>query len=404
MAGLNWKLNGAHDFQMPVYRWSLSKGQVFLAFLFFCIFPADAKAISAPTPRANQDQIKVIESNLSREKQKFEKFNSREKDLLQEVSDLEQDVAEKIRGVDELGEKIRLAKIEVKKLEKKAALLEQSLKNIEIQLEKRLVALYKYARKGYIKILADVSEPDQFWQRVKYLKAITEEDRKVLLKLAGEELEYKRRISRTKEQLEKKKVIKNKEEMRLASLRKGLEKQVIRLMKTHKEKEFYETAVKELRLAAQDLKQALLKIEKKEVYNTSQSSRFANAKHQLPFPIEGKVIRAKKLSGSAMPNLNKGIFIEGTSDTRVKAVFPGRVDFSGLLKGYGEIVIISHGSRFFTISAQLSQRKKKEGDMVELGEVIGLVGRNKSSKKARLYFEIRKAGKSLDPLRWLKAR
>jgi septal ring factor EnvC (AmiA/AmiB activator) len=40
--------------------------------------------------------------------------------------------------------------------------------------------------------------------------------------------------------------------------------------------------------------------------------------------------------------------------------------------------------------------------MVELGEVIGLVGQNGSSKRARLYFEIRRAGKSLDPLSWLK--
>ena len=381
---------------------SLFKDQVLLAFLLFCIFIADSYAISVPKPKANRDQINVIESNLSREKQKFEEFNSHEKDLLQELSDLEQDVAEKRQAIDELNEKIRLAKIEVKKLEKKRAHLEQLLKNTEIQVEKRLVVLYKYARKGYMKILANVSDSDQFWQRVKYLKAITEEDRKVLSRLAEEELEYKKGISRTKEQLDKEKAIKNEEEMRLASLKKGLEKQVIRLMNTHKEKVFYETAVKELQLAAQDLKQALLKIEKKEAYNITRSSRFADSKQKLPFPIEGRVIRANKLFGSARQNLNKGIFIEGSSDTKVKAVFPGRVDFSGQLKGYGEIVIINHGSRFFTISAQLRQRMKDEGDMVELGEVIGLVGQNGSSKRARLYFEIRRAGKSLDPLSWLK--
>ncbi len=169
---------------------SLFKDQVLLAFLLFCIFIADSYAISVPKPKANRDQIDVIESNLSREKQKLEKFNSHEKDLLQELSDLEQDVAEKRQAIDELNEKIRLAKIEVKKLEKKRAHLEQLLKNTEVQVEKRLVVLYKYARKGYMKILANVSDSDQFWQRVKYLKAITEEDRKVLSRLAEEELEY----------------------------------------------------------------------------------------------------------------------------------------------------------------------------------------------------------------------
>jgi len=97
------------------------------------------------------------------------------------------------------------------------------------------------------------------------------------------------------------------------------------------------------------------------------------------------------------------VFIE-SSDTDVKAVFPGRVDFSGQLKGYGEIIIINHGSRYFTISAQLYQRTKEEGDEVDSGEVIGFVSQSGSSKKTRVYFEIRKAGKSLNPLSWLKKR
>ena len=116
-----------------------------------------------------------------------------------------------------------------------------------------------------------------------------------------------------------------------------------------------------------------------------------------------KIIKEDKLSGSNRKQLNKGIFIAGISDHKVKAIFPGRVDFSGKLKGYGEVVIINHGSRFFTISAHISRLKKKEGDVVEKGEVIGFLKPSGPSKEARLYFEIRKGGKSLDPLKWLKA-
>jgi len=175
-------------------------------------------------------------------------------------------------------------------------------------------------------------------------------------------------------------------------------------MKTHKEKEFYETAVKELQLAAKNLKQALVKIEKKETYKALRSSRFSDSKGKLPFPLKGRIIKADKLSDSKSKLLNKGIFIAGVSDSKVKAVFPGRVDFSGRLKGYGEVIIINHGSRFFTISAQISSRKKQEGDVVAKGEVIGFVKRSGPSKESRLYFEIRKAGKSLDPLKWLKTK
>jgi len=279
--------------------------------------------------------------------------------------------------------------------------LKASLLDTEIKAAKRLVALYKYARKGYVKTLADVMDMEQLWQRVIYLRAISEEDRKALTKLAEEVLDYKTEISQIKEKIARKEAVEEQENERLAAMRGDLEEKVIRLMRIHKEKEFYETAVKELQLAAMDLKKTFSHIEKKKQYKTTWSSGFADAKRKLPFPLEGKIIRGDKFLGSKNQNFNKGVFIEG-SDTEVKAVFPGRVDFSGQLKGYGEIVIINHGSRYFTISAQLYQRTKEEGDEVGSGEVIGFVGQSGSSKKARLYFEIREAGKSLDPLSWLK--
>ena len=347
----------------------------------------------------NPDQIKIIESNLSHEKQEYEKFDSREKDLLKQVSELEQDVAERRRAVAELGKKIRASKIEIEKMEKKQALLEQSLDETEIKAANRLIALYKYARKGYINILADVVDMKQFWQRIVYLKAISEDDREELSRLAVLCVRYKNEIASVKDQIDKKVSVEKEEKARLNALTKELEEKVICLMKTHKEKEFYETAVKELQLGAQDLKQTFSDIKKKKEYETTRSSQFEDSKNKLPFPLEGKIIRGDKFLGRKDSNSNKGIFIEG-SGTEVKAIFPGRVDFSGRLKGYGELVVINHGSR--SISAQLSKRLKEEGDMVKSGDVIGLVEKNGTSAKARVYFEIRKAGQRLDPMGWLK--
>ncbi|MBW1828007.1 MAG: peptidoglycan DD-metalloendopeptidase family protein [Deltaproteobacteria bacterium] len=376
----------------------------FFPLFFFLFIPLlSFHGFHASKAIAKQDQIKIIESNLSREKQQYDKFDSREKDLLSRVSELELDVAEKKGAIEELREKIRLEKSEIKKLGKEQARLEASLLDTEIKAAKRLVALYKYARKGYVKTLADVMDMEQLWQRVIYLRAISEEDRKDLTKLAEEVLVYKKKISQIKEKIAKKEAAEKQENERQAAMRGDLEEKVLRLMRIHKEKEFYETAVKELQLAAVDLKKTFSHIEKKKQYKATWSSRFADSKRKLPFPLEGKIIRGDKLLGPKNQNFNKGVFIE-SSDTDVKAVFPGRVDFSGQLKGYGEIIIINHGSRYFTISAQLYQRTKEEGDEVDSGEVIGFVSQSGSSKKTRVYFEIRKAGKSLNPLSWLKKR
>ncbi len=372
----------------------------FLSLYIMLLFPVNFHALAAGE---NKDQIEIIESNLSRERQQYEKFDSREKDLLIQVSELEQDVSEKREAIDELGKKICLSKREIRNLEKKQTRLRNSLQDTEIKAAKRLVTLYKYARNGYIKTMAEVMDMRQLWQRMIYLKAISEEDRKELTKLSEEALNYKRSISKTRGKIAEKEAEGKKESARLVALREDLEERVIRLMRIHKEKGFYETAVKELQLAALDLKQTFSKIEKKKQYNTTWFSRFSGSRGKLPFPLEGKIIRGNKFLRSKTLNFNNGVFIEG-SGTEVKAVFPGRVDFSGRLKGYGEIVIVNHGSRYFTVSAQLSERIKEEGDSVESGDAIGLVSQDGSSKKARVYFEIRKAGKNLDPLRWLKKR
>lgn len=383
---------------------SIPRALLFFSFTFLNIVSGPSGAVSDTGFRARKDQIKVIESKLSRERQKLRAVGSQERGLLDQLADLEQEVAKKRQTIEELSRKIRLAKTAAGKLKHKLAELERLRKNTEIEVAKRLVVLYKYARKGYVKILANVSTLDELWHRTKYLKAIMKEDRKALARLAEEELRHKDEIKRIKEQIVEQESIGNEEKKRLSYLRKDLEKKVIRLMKIHKEKGFYETAVKELQLAAQNLKQTLLNIEKKAPYKIPRFSQFAESKGKLPFPIEGKIIKGGKLLWSERPNFNKGVFVGGSGDTKVKAVFPGRVDFSGRLKGYGDVIIVNHGSRFFTVSANLSQRIMQEGDVVERGEVIGLVGGNGFSKELGLYFEIRRAGENLDPLEWLKRR
>jgi septal ring factor EnvC (AmiA/AmiB activator) len=383
---------------------SLLKILIILSFISSTslLYPSDV--MSNPKHATNQDKIKEIESRLSKEKQKHKTISFQEKDILAHLSELEKEVAEKKQTIEELRKKIRISKIEIGKLEDRLANLWKLLRDAETRMAKRLVVLYKYVRRGYFRILANVNDLSQLWQRAKYLKAIMEQDQRMLSKLADEESGYRKEITQIKEHLVEEEIKNKEEEKRLISMRQYLEKRVIRLMKTHKEKKFYEKAINELQLAALKLRKTLLNIEKKEIYNISRSARFADYKGKLPFPLEGKVISGNKFLDSKRQDFNKGIFIEGSSDNEIKAVFPGRVDFSGRLRGYGDIIIINHGSRYFTITAHLSQRKKEEGDLVEAGEVIGLATQNGVSKVSRVYFEIRKEGNNLAPLGWLKTR
>ncbi|MBW2204247.1 MAG: peptidoglycan DD-metalloendopeptidase family protein [Deltaproteobacteria bacterium] len=361
-------------------------------------------ADAAQASDRNQRQIEKIERKLSSEKQKLKKIDSQEKDLLGQLASLEQEVAKKRGAVDEVSKKLHRAEANVGVLRRKLSTLKQSSQDIEIKVSSKLVKLYKHTRKGYIRTLLEVKDIAQFWRRVKYLRAVMEEDRMALIRSANEAHDHQDEISRTEAKLTEIRNISSEKKARLMLLKEELKKKVLRLMKIHNEKEFYETAVVELQAAAESLKQTLINIEKKDNNDIDRSFHFKDFRGKLAYPFKGRVIGYKKIPGSARPGAYKGIVIEGVPGSDVKVIFSGVVAFSGKLKGYGELVIINHGSRFFTVSAHLSKRNKIEGDVVEEGDVLGQIGGKRTSGGARLYFEIRRGGKSLNPQEWLKAK
>jgi murein DD-endopeptidase MepM/ murein hydrolase activator NlpD len=98
-----------------------------------------------------------------------------------------------------------------------------------------------------------------------------------------------------------------------------------------------------------------------------------------------------------------GIDIKAKMGEDVLSAAPGTVIFAGRQSGFGKVVIIDHGKRFCTVSAHLSSMLVDEGDSVERGEVIGKIGRSGNATGTHLHFEIRVAGKSVDPLKYLRS-
>jgi septal ring factor EnvC (AmiA/AmiB activator) len=273
---------------------------------------------------------------------------------------------------------------------------------MEDLLSKRIVAFYKYAKKGYLKILATSSGLDQLNHSMKYLKVILDEDRAIMKKTAEEQSNYRNEVLLLEEKLSAVASLEEAEKVRMSELKEDLEKKVIFLAKIHEEKEFYEVAIKELESAAQNLKYTLVNLESDQRKKEDLPQNFAASKGKLALPLNGKILRKSSKSGEKEFNTLKGVYIEGPFGADVKAVFPGRVDFSGQLKGYGQVIVINHGARFYTISAYLLKRTKQEGEMVEKGDIIGQVGETGMLTGPALYFEIREGENNLNPLRWLK--
>lgn len=121
-------------------------------------------------------------------------------------------------------------------------------------------------------------------------------------------------------------------------------------------------------------------------------------------PAGGRLLWKWPATGRVLPDgsgSEKGISIAGRDGQPVRAAAAGRVVYSGNgLKGLGELVIVKHDKSFLSAYAQNKKRLVKEGEKIALGQPIAEMGKS-ASEQARLYFEIRKDGKPVDPLQYL---
>jgi len=380
---------------------SLITAAMIIVFWGFSLHAEVTVDTNRPSPNGHES---TATNEPGEEMKKLEVFDFTEKGLLKKLAHMEDEINAKKRMITSVEKNIV-------SLKQTSARLSAELRNIirqqeilERRLGEQLVSLYKYARRGYMRALCTVRDLDEFRRRSKYLSLIMAENRKLLEKALVEKDEITKRLEKVKEDIVRTDALRRKEQTTLLALKKEVEKNVIQLMRIHEEKEFYETAVRELDSVGSGFVETITKVEERKKETPLQLKDIHGLKGRLPIPLLGTVIRGKRLFRSKRVHLNKGIFIRAKERAKVRAILPGRVEFSGRLRGYGQVIIINHGSHFFTISGLLSHREKSEGDMVAQGEIIGEVGPVISGIGPSLYFEIRRGGRSLDPLDWLNIK
>ena len=115
------------------------------------------------------------------------------------------------------------------------------------------------------------------------------------------------------------------------------------------------------------------------------------------WPADGKVLQGFDESRG------KGIAIAGRAGEAVSAAADGKVIFSGVVRGYGNLVIVKHASELLSVYAHNRTLAVREGDNVRRGQKIAEIG-DTDADRVKLHFEIRRQGKPVDPARLLPAR
>ena len=134
------------------------------------------------------------------------------------------------------------------------------------------------------------------------------------------------------------------------------------------------------------------------------SEPFVGMQGKLLMPVDGKISTRFGKRRNAGKLKWDGVFINADEGDPVYAIHYGRVVFSDWLRGFGLLMIISHGEGYMSLYGHNQVLYRETGDWVTAGDMIATVGDSGGQKETGLYFEIRISGEPTDPQSWCVAR
>lgn len=126
----------------------------------------------------------------------------------------------------------------------------------------------------------------------------------------------------------------------------------------------------------------------------------------IGLPFDGKIVsefgyRRNPFNGRSI-EFHTGIDFRGVSGDSIRTMGTGIVSFSGYNGGYGKCVIIDHGNNLQTLYGHLRQINVTKGELVNNGQLIGLMGSTGRSTGPHLHYEIIRDGKKINPEKYVK--
>ena len=390
-----------------------------------------------------QQELKQLKGQLKDYRNRLQRTKVRERAVTQELEETNRLLQQKGRDLQTLERQLKT------QAEKHAATLRemdgltQQLRARESLLRGRLRALYKQGQLAYLPFLLSATDAHDFVERVRFTARLAQYDAQLLQQHRTnlEALERARRAARDREeQLAKAR-------LRVAAKTEEIEKERLKkdgfLSKIREEQGSYASAVREIEEASARLVALITELEqqrkreaerqrKRELERQAQEQRhrqarlqpppppssprpletrdsdaqgsFARLRGRLAWPIEGKLISG--YGREKHPTFNtytfkKGIGIGAPLGSDFRSVEAGDVLYADQFKGYGNLLILSHGDSYYSLYAHAAELLVQVGEKVKRAQVVGKIGEGGSFNGPALYFEIRHHGKPENPLEWL---
>jgi septal ring factor EnvC (AmiA/AmiB activator) len=273
-------------------------------------------------------------------------------------------------------------------------------------LARRLSALYRMGRLGYLQTLASTDSGEAFLRGLQLLSFLAGRDARLLRAYEGSlaDLAVKeKRLAALRASIAV--VAAEAREAERAIQRARAEKAAL-LARLERAAEEQRTNVAVLEDKTSRLAALLELLETRGRALPAGAASIRRYKGAIDWPAQGKVVVPfGRIANPRFPKTflrSSGWTIDVPVGTPVKAVFAGDVVYAQWLKGYGNLVVLDHGDGVFTLYGHLMTGTAPRGTRVALGEAVGRLADPPEEEVAGVYFEIRESRTSVDPRGWLR--
>ncbi len=397
--------------------------RVVSALALLCLFQTGGSACLAETQGFVQSRLEEVRAEVAGQEQALELARKKEVQLKQLLERLSQELNNLQNQEHELSEELDRLSEQMQTVSERIASLVEDDKRLQELSRKRLRYVFvQQDMQAFQKLVLGASDAS-FGRNLYLISQVRDYDLGVLNEWRNVRLEYEQREQEYK-QLREQKVrvrdsISNKRETlartvvekqkAAADLKKeqrtisdslvALETQALRI----------ETVVQSLTTTGEDSTNRSAQSENREESEPAEleareGQGLESLRGKLPSPVEGEITRSfgrqrrKEFSDFVM---SKGLEFLVEAGAEVRAVAAGQAIYVGTMPGFGEIVLLHHGKRYYSLYGRLFKPRVKAGDSVAQGDALAKTGEI-ADGIGNFYFEIRQNGQPVDPAGYLK--
>lgn len=365
---------------------------------------------SFPVPAADTSsdtrELKRIEQEMRDKKLKLRQTDRKERSIYSELERIERESQAQGRELAEQQRRLRDAETALAEIVQTRGSVQQDAARLKPLFTARLRAIYKMKRSGgYALAVLSASDAASFSRRARALASVVERDHLLLAEYQTALIrlnDWRREAGERQEEILSSTEAVEAKRRELESQRR---KKTILLASVQRQKSMYEETLAELEESSKNLWAAVREAERRR-REAPKAAPELQAPEQggLPWPVAGAVLT--RFGSQRHPRFGTMVFRRGIDinvkvGDEVRAVAAGTVMHADWVKGYGQLVVVDHGSGMYTLYGHLSGINVQKDERIAARQVIGSAGDTGSLAGPRLYFELRKNGEAEDPLRWL---